>query len=416
MALIPNPRSVLPGRSIFSKGGDQAHFGNQSKNPQKRLILKVLVPLYLQRIILKKLYNNTMKAGISDNGIKSVSYQPRWQWITLLIILGYEAAGALAGGILLVAAPDGRLMDMQVNIMHGIFPDFFIPGLILLGLGMLNVAAFITGIRRAGSGWILAGLAMGGLLFWFITEIAVLQLLHWLHIMWGLPVVAGFILAILFFPFPDAKMRKILLICGILSSIVYLALNIIVPMFWKEYDSVSQTVSELSAIGAPTRLLWLVLCIPYTILVTLFGWGVWKSAGTNRALTTAGILLVIYGSLGIVWPLVPMHLRETLAAGGSTLSDTMHIALGAITELLFLLALGFAAAGLGGKFRIYSIITVVILLVFGVLTFLDAPGVGTNQPTPFLGVWERINIGVFLIWVVVLALNLLKAEKVNSKE
>lgn len=37
-----------------------------------------------------------------------------------------------------------------------------------------------------------------------------------------------------------------------------------------------------------------------------------------------------------------------------------------------------------------------------------APGVGSNQSTPLLGVWERINIGVFIAWVVVLAIALLK--------
>ena len=41
-------------------------------------------------------------------------------------------------------------------------------------------------------------------------------------------------------------------------------------------------------------------------------------------------------------------------------------------------------------------------------TFLEAPAVATNQPTPLTGLWERINIGVFLLWVVVLAIELLR--------
>ena len=47
-------------------------------------------------------------------------------------------------------------------------------------------------------------------------------------------------------------------------------------------------------------------------------------------------------------------------------------------------------------------------MVFGVLTFLDAPGIAANLPTPWIGVWERINVGVFLLWVVVLATALLR--------
>ena len=200
--------------------------------------------------------------------------------------------------------------------------------------------------------------------------------------------------------------RKILLICGILSSLLYVALNIIVPMQWPAYNSASQTVSELSAIGAPTRMLWIWLCFPYTLLVIAFAWGVWKSGGRNRHLRVAGCLMIAYGALGVIWPFAPMHLRETLAAGGKTFSDTVHIALGVVTEVLYLLALGFAASALGKRFRIYSISTFIVLLTFGVLTFLDAPGIATNQPTPLIGVWERINIGVFLLWVVVLAIRL----------
>lgn len=206
-------------------------------------------------------------------------------------------------------------------------------------------------------------------------------------------------------------MKKILLICGILSSLLYIAINIIVPMQWKEYDSVTQTISELSAVEAPTRTLWIILCTPYTILMIAFAWGVWKSACENRKLRIAGGLLMVYGVLGIFWPFAPMHLRETLAAGGGTLSDTMHITLGVVTEIIYLLALGFAATALGKMFRIYSIATFLAILVFGVLTFLESPAIAKNQPTPLIGVWERINIGIFLLWVIVLALILLREVK-----
>jgi len=55
-----------------------------------------------------------------------------------------------------------------------------------------------------------------------------------------------------------------------------------------------------------------------------------------------------------------------------------------------LAAIAFAAAGLGKRFRLYSIATLAILLAFGVLTGLDAPKLSTNLPTPLIGVWERI--------------------------
>jgi hypothetical protein len=202
--------------------------------------------------------------------------------------------------------------------------------------------------------------------------------------------------------------RKILLVCGVLSSLLYVGMNVFVAMQWEGYSSASQTVSELSAIGAPTRPLWVPLGIVYTLLVAAFGWGVWASARRNRPLRVVGGLMVAYGIIGLAWP--PMHLREVLAAGGGTLTDTMHIVWTMVTVLLMLLAMGFGAAAFGKRFRLYCIATMVILVAFGALTSLDAPRIQANLPTPWLGVWERINIRMFLLWVVVLGMTLLRVR------
>ena len=134
--------------------------------------------------------------------------QHRWQRITLLVVLGYEGLGALVGGSLLVAGPDGHYMDMPVSIMHGTFRDFLIPGLILSGLGLLNVAAFFAVWRRTRADWIAASVALGGLAIWFFVEIVILRELHWLHAMWGLPVVLGGVVAVPLLPFRPATMRN----------------------------------------------------------------------------------------------------------------------------------------------------------------------------------------------------------------
>jgi hypothetical protein len=44
------------------------------------------------------------------------------------------------------------------------------------------------------------------------------------------------------------------------------------------------------------------------------------------------------------------------------------------------------------------------------LTGMDGPRIAANLPTPWVGVWERICIGVFMLWVVVLAVALLRAQ------
>jgi hypothetical protein len=200
---------------------------------------------------------------------------------------------------------------------------------------------------------------------------------------------------------------EVLLVLGLVSSFLYVTMNIVSTLVWREYSSASQTVSELSAIGAPSRAIWLPLGIVYTALVTAFGLGVRQAAGESRPLRIAGGLLVVYGLLGLIAPFAPMHLRPALAAGAGSLTDTIHVTLAIVTVCLMLLAIGFGAAAFGRRFRIYSVGTLIVLFVCGALTVLQAPAIGSNQPTPLIGVWERINIGAFLLWVVVLSTMLL---------
>ena len=84
----------------------------------------------------------------------------------------------------------------------------------------------------------------------------------------------------------DEAWRKALLVCGIVSSLLYGAM--IGAIRFEGYSRISQVPSELTAIGAPTRPLWMLLGAVYTVLVTAFGWGVWKAAGRSRALRIVG--------------------------------------------------------------------------------------------------------------------------------
>jgi hypothetical protein len=207
--------------------------------------------------------------------------------------------------------------------------------------------------------------------------------------------------------------RKALLFCGVASSLLYALM--IWAIRYEAYSPISQVPSELTAIGAPTEALGARLGWIYTVLITAFGIGVWKSAGGNRAVRIVGGLILAYASLGLLWPFAPMHQRDVLAVGGGTPSDTLHQVLGAVTVFLMFLAIGFGATAFGKRFRLYSIVTVAVLLVFGGLTFLEAPRLQMNLPTPWIGLWERINISVFLMWIVALAAILSGPERVRGE-
>jgi hypothetical protein len=197
----------------------------------------------------------------------------------------------------------------------------------------------------------------------------------------------------------------VLLGCGILSSVWYVIINLYVPMRYEGYSMAMHTVSELSAIGAPTRSLWVTLVAIYPLLFAAFGWGVWqvannkslKIAGRNKSLKIVGGLIIFYSAFNLYWP--PMHMRgfET------SITDTLHLVWAFVTILLMLAMMAFSATTFGKAFRLYTLTSIVLHVLFGVLTSLEAPNIPNNGPTPMIGVWERINIGIFMLWVVVFA-------------
>jgi Protein of unknown function (DUF998) len=146
------------------------------------------------------------------------------------------------------------------------------------------------------------------------------------------------------------------------------------------------------------------LAFVYMLLFAAFAFGVMKSANGNRRLRTLAIIVFVYCVWNFYWP--PMHQRGTVPS----LTDTLHIVWASVTVILMMLMMGFGAAALGTKFRVYTITTMILLMGFGCMSSLDAPKIPLDLPTPLLGIWERILIGLFMFWVIVLSIILLRRE------
>ena len=198
------------------------------------------------------------------------------------------------------------------------------------------------------------------------------------------------------------SIRKLLLACGIASSLLYVAMDIIGAAAYPGYRFLSRAVSELSAINAPSRPFMLGLGLVYNVLVVAFSFGILASSANNRSLRITATLLMIFGLLGFAAPFTPMHMRGT----EFTYTDSLHITGAMIAVLLMFLSIAFGASSLDKTFRVYSIITIVALLLFGALTIPDAPKIAADEPTPWVGLYERINIGVFMLWIIVLSMRL----------
>ncbi len=203
-------------------------------------------------------------------------------------------------------------------------------------------------------------------------------------------------------------LRKSLLVCGMLASLVYVGLDVLAAIRYPEYHSfTSRAISELMASGAPTERLVDPLFLLYDALMMAFGVGVWLSARRRRVHITGGLLFA-YAAIGVLGPTVfEMNVR---GAGGDATADVLHIALTGVLVLFIFASVAFGASMRGRWFRLYSFATLLIMAVFGVLTSFAMRGVGTGEPTPWPGLTERIDIGAFLLWVVVLAISLVRVQ------
>ena len=208
----------------------------------------------------------------------------------------------------------------------------------------------------------------------------------------------------------NATARKVLLGGGVASSALYVATDILGSLRYPGYRFLDQEFSELTAAGSPVRPFMLAANVaPYTLLLAAFLAGLWASAGPQqRAARLAVALLAGYHAFGLVGGvLTPMVSRGMASAP----RNDLHGPLTLVSSILFLAAVGVAATLLGRRFRYYSYGTIVTALAFGIVTGLQIPQLAANEPTPWMGLTERVDIYTMMLWVVALAVGLWRAQE-----
>ncbi|MGE3659752.1 MAG: DUF998 domain-containing protein [Pseudonocardia sp.] len=211
-----------------------------------------------------------------------------------------------------------------------------------------------------------------------------------------------------------ARTTTILLACGPAYALLYVVANdVVAAPLVPGYDSMSQAVSELSALGAPSRPFMVGVLPVMTVLMAGFGLGVRRAAAGRRALRVTGGLLVAVAAVGVLALPFPMTLRADMVAGSTAATDVGHIALTAVTVTLITAQVATAAAAFGTGMRVYSAATIAVVLGFGALTGVLSRDIGPGVATPWMGLAERVCIGAWLAWLTVLAVLLLREARLR---
>ena len=201
--------------------------------------------------------------------------------------------------------------------------------------------------------------------------------------------------------------RRGLLMCGIAAAALYPLADIIASTRYPGFSYRDQAVSELFAIGAPTSGLVVPLFTVSSALLLLFAFGIWMSANERRVLQWMAVMMALNAIDALVlWNFFPMHMRGQQPS----FTDLMHGILAVDPFLLAAIVMG--AVAFPGRFRVYTVITIVFTSALAVFGMSFVPAVVANQPTPWMGAVERAAQYATNAWYAVLAVMLTRRRLV----
>ena len=208
-------------------------------------------------------------------------------------------------------------------------------------------------------------------------------------------------------------------ILGMVAVVAYVVHVVLGGFLWSGYSHLMQPISNLTASGAPDRELLGTILWFYAIPAILFGLFsyLYMRRFTPKVSQGGMLLYLIMQIISFSYQFFP----EDLPGAVPTFTGTMHLAVTFLIIPLTILApilIGIGFRKLKGfkEFGTYSIITGILIFIFGGTT-----AVFYAQRLPYFGLVERLNIGTLQIWTFLTALKLFctdtgKMEKKADKK
>jgi hypothetical membrane protein len=199
--------------------------------------------------------------------------------------------------------------------------------------------------------------------------------------------------------------NEVLLMAGIAAVVVYVIGDLVSSLLYDGYSYIDQWISELSAFGSPVRPLMVTVILTHGVLLVAFGVGVLR-VSRRTSLSWVGGLLIAIGVVGF-----PTHTVWAMSSRGMEggFNDTMHATLSVVFGVLLIAAMALSAVAYRGWFRVYSLVTIAVVVGFGMASSFAIQGIEQND-TPWAGGFERINAYATFAWLVVLAVTVMRRE------
>ena len=91
-------------------------------------------------------------------------------------------------------------------------------------------------------------------------------------------------------------------------------------------------------------------------------------------------------------------------------NDTMHITMSGVFSVVVVAVMAVSAAAYRGWVRLYSLVTIALVVGFGMASVGAIRGIEQND-TPWAGAFERINAYAYFTWLVVLAITVVREDR-----
>ena len=194
----------------------------------------------------------------------------------------------------------------------------------------------------------------------------------------------------------DRRALRLASVCGIAAVGIYVGATVLGGLLDPAYSQVSRTVSELTGAGAPDRAFLAILYVGYNVLVAAFGYAIHRVAPQEPRLRVGMYLLTAGSVAGIGLVTV---LPTDLAGQPITAIGVAHIVVAGVAALLtvattFVMAAGFRRVGALRPLVRGSFAAGGAIVLAGPLSAL-----AVASGSPYAGVFERITIGLFLLWI-----------------
>lgn len=192
---------------------------------------------------------------------------------------------------------------------------------------------------------------------------------------------------------------------GMIAVAGYVGATVLGGVLDPEYSHLRDAISTLTAAGAPDRVLLGALYVGYNLLLAGFALAVYRSSAGGRLLLAATVLFALGSVSGIGQ--VTAFPQD---APGSPLTGpgTMHLVLAGVSSLVTVACAvlywrGFRTDPVWRPMSRVSLAAAIVILA-------SAPGAVVTVGGPVQGLFERVTIGAFMVWIIVLSAHALRRQ------